>query len=121
MQKRLTARVVERVPVCNMCRLSVMLTNFRIGGAVWGERVQYEPLTDVVNLLPMWQREPVSLQLARQMQALCICAKELLDEYSIQPQDVNTQRSLLYANGIPSMLHDTTRCVDFAHDCIYFS
>ena len=27
-----------------------MLVNFRIGGAVWGERVQYEPLTDVDQL-----------------------------------------------------------------------
>ena len=42
-----------------------MLVNFRIGGAVWGERVHYEPLTDVMNLLPLWQQEPVPLRLAR--------------------------------------------------------
>ena len=92
-----------------------MLVNFRIGGAVWGERVQYEPLTDVVNLLPLWQQEPVSLRLARQMQALCICAKELLAEYSIQPLGISTQRSLLYANGVPPVLHDSTRCVALHH------
>lgn len=91
-----------------------MLVNFRIGGAVWGERVQYEPLTDVVNLLPLWQQEPVSLRLARQMQALCICAKELLAEYSIHTLGISTQRSLLYANGIPPVLHDSTRCVCLA-------
>ena len=34
----------------------MMLVNFRIGGAAWGERVQYEPLTDVMNLLPLWQQ-----------------------------------------------------------------
>lgn len=91
-----------------------MLVNFRIGGAVWGERVQYEPLTDVMNLLPLWQQEPVSLRLARQMQALCICAKELLAEYSFQPPGISTQRSLLFANGIPSISHDATRCVALA-------
>ena len=94
--------------------MSVMLVNFRIGGAVWGERVQYEPLTDVMNLLPLWQQEPVPLRLARQMQALCICAKELLAEYSVQPPRISSPRSLLYANGIPSVLHDTTRCVGLA-------
>ena len=94
--------------------MSVMLVNFRIGGAVWGERVQYEPLTDVMNLLPLWQQEPVPLRLARQMQALCICAKELLAEYSVQPPGISTSRSLLYANGIPSVLHDATRCVGLA-------
>ena len=91
--------------------MSVMLVNFRIGGAVWGERVQYEPLTDVVNLLPLWQQETVLLRLARQLQALCACAKELLVEYSVQPPRISTQRSLLYANGIPPVLHDATRCV----------
>ena len=65
-----------------------MLVNFRIAGAVWGERVQYEPLTDVMNLLPqsLWQQEPVPLRLARQMHALCTCAKELLAEYMYSVQ-----------------------------------
>lgn len=79
-----------------------------------GERVQCEPLTDVMNLLPLWQQESVQLRLARQMQALCICAKELLAEYSVQPPGISTQRSLLYANGIPPVLHDATRCVGLA-------
>ena len=91
-----------------------MLVNSRIGGAVWGERVQYEPLTDVMNLLPLWQQEPGQLRLARQMQALCICAKELLAEYSVQPPGISTQRSLLYAKGIPPILHNATRCVGLA-------
>ena len=81
---------------------------------MWGERVQYEPLTDVMNLLPLWQQESVQLRLARQMQALCICAKELLAEYSVQPPGISTQRSLLYANCIPPVLHDATRCVGLA-------
>ncbi|KAL0024210.1 hypothetical protein WJX77_008312 [Trebouxia sp. C0004] len=89
--------------------LELMGSHMRIGGAVWGERVQYEPLTDVMNLLPLWQQEFVQLRLARQMQALCICAKELLAEYSVQPPGISTQRSLLYANGIPPVLHDATR------------
>ena len=97
-----------------MWYFSVMLVDFRIGGAVWGKRVQYEPLTDVVNLLPLWQQETVSLRLARQIQALCICAKELLVEYSVQPPGISTQRCLLYANGIPPVLHDATRCVRLA-------
>ena len=50
----------------------------------------------------------------RQMQALCICAKELLAEYSVQPPGISTQRSLLYAHGIPSVLHEATRCVGLA-------
>ena len=76
-----------------------MLVNFRIGGAVWAERVQNEPLTDVMNLLPLWQQEHVPLRLARQMQALCICAKELLAAYSVQPPGISTRRSLLYAKA----------------------
>lgn len=88
-----------------------MLVHCRIGGAVWGERIQYEPLTDVVNLLPLWHHESVTLQLARQMQALCICAKELLDEYSVQPLGISKERSLLYADGIPPGLHNATWCV----------
>ena len=73
-----------------------MLVNFRIGDAVWGERVQYEPLTDVMNLLLLWQQERVPQRLVRQMQALCTCAKELLVEYSVQPSGTSTQRSLMY-------------------------
>ena len=70
-----------------------MLVNFRIAGEVWGERVQYEPLTDVMNLLPqsLWQQEPVPLRLARQMQALCICAKELLAKYMYSVQCTTTK------------------------------
>lgn len=89
-----------------------------IGGAVWGERVQYEPLTDVVNLLPLWQQERVALRLARQMQALCICAKDLPAECSVQAPSVSTQRSLLYANGIPSVLHDTKSVLALHNGCI---
>lgn len=38
-------------------------------------------------------------------------AKELLVEYSVYPASIITERSGLYANGIPSELHDETRCV----------
>lgn len=93
-----------------MCSNLIMLVHFRIGGAVWGKRIQYEPLTDVMNLLPLWQHDNVSMRLARQMQALCICAKELLDEYSVQPLGIS-ERSLLYANSIPPVLHNATWCV----------
>ncbi|KAL3155367.1 hypothetical protein ABBQ38_010928 [Trebouxia sp. C0009 RCD-2024] len=98
--------------------VELMGSHMRIGGAVWGERIQHEPLTDVMNLLPLWYQEPVSLRLARQMQALCICAKELLVEYSVQPPGISTHRSLLYANGIPSVLHDATRCVASQSDLL---
>ncbi len=88
-----------------------MRVDHRIGGAVWGNKVQYELLTDMMNLLPLWQQGPVMLRLARQMQALCLCAKELLAEYSVQPAGSSTERSGLYANSIPCELHDETRCV----------
>ncbi len=65
-----------------------MHVNYRIGGAVWGNKVQYEPLTDTMNLLPLWQQGPVLLRLVRQMQAFCLCVKELLAEYSVQPPGI---------------------------------
>ena len=95
-----------------------MLVNFRIGGAVW--RVQHEPSTDVMNVLPLWQQEHIPLRLAHQMQALCICAKELLAEYSIQPPGISTRRFLLYANGIPPVLHDQQGVLALHHGQICF-
>lgn len=87
----------------------VMPVNYRIGGAVWGSRVQYEPLTDTMNLLPLLHQGPGLLRLARQMQALCLCVKELLAEYNVQPAGISTKRSCLYADGVPCELHDETR------------
>ena len=95
-----------------------MCVNHRIGGAVWGSRVQYEPLTDTMNLLPLWQQGPVFLRLARHLQALCLCVKDLLAEYNVQSPGISTERSRLYANGIPVELHDETRCVTARSDHI---
>ena len=96
-----------------------MPVNYRIGGAVWGSRVQYEPLTDTINLLPLLHQGPGLLRLARQMQALCLCVKELLAEYNVQPAGIRTKRSCLYADGVPCELHDETRCVLAPHQIIY--
>ena len=41
-----------------------MHVNCRVGGTVWSNKVQYEPLTDAMNFLPLWQQGPVLLRLA---------------------------------------------------------
>ena len=72
-----------------------------------------------MNLLPWWQQGPVLLRLAQQMQALCLFVKELLVEYSVQPAGISTERSSLYANGIPCELHEETRCVGVTGSQMY--
>ena len=41
------------------------------------------------------------MRLAQKMQALCMCATQLLDGYDSKSQDTATERSRLYADGIP--------------------
>lgn len=79
----------------------------RIGGAVWTHKVQYEPLTDVKNLLPLLGQESAMLGLACQLQALRECLSDLVAEHSpASPQLASGSNRLpLFAEGIPPHLH----------------
>lgn len=79
----------------------------RIGGAVWTYKVQYEPLTDVKNLLPLLGQESAMLGLARQLQALRQCMSDLVAEHNhASPKLVSgSNRQPVFAQGIPPQLH----------------
>ena len=81
----------------------------RIGGAAWGQKIQYESLTPILNLLPLWGQEPAMLHLAKQIHALTKCAGELCSAHDIAPAQFQMERAELYANGIPAALHDPSR------------
>ena len=79
----------------------------RIGGAVWTHKVQYEPLTDVMNLLPLLGQESAMLRLACQLQALRECMSDLLAEHNHASPALaaSSNRLSLFAEGIPLQLH----------------
>lgn len=85
----------------------------RVGGAVWTHKVQYEPLSDVKNLVPLLGQESAMLGLARQLQALRQCTFDLVAEHSpASPRLASRANRLpLFAKGVPPQLH---RC------CIMF-
>ncbi|KAL3139354.1 hypothetical protein ABBQ38_003689 [Trebouxia sp. C0009 RCD-2024] len=87
--------------------LELMGAGLRIGGAVWTHKVQYEPLTDVKNLLPLLGQESAMLGLACQLQALRECLSDLVAEHSpASPQLASGSNRLpLFAEGIPPHLH----------------
>ncbi len=79
----------------------------RIGGAVWTHKVQYEPLTDVKNLLPLLGQESAMLGLACQLQAMRECMSDLVAEHSHASPELasGSNRLSLFAKGIPPQLH----------------
>lgn len=85
----------------------------RIGGAVWTHKVQYEPLSDVKNLLPLLGQESAMLGLARQLQALRQCTFDLVAEHNrASPRLASRSHRLpLFAKGIPPQLHRC--CITF--------
>lgn len=83
--------------------------NCRIGGAAWGHRIHYEPLTPVMNLLPLWSQESAMLRLAQQVTALLSCLEDLVVVYSTPASLALTDCSGLFGDDIPIALHDTHR------------
>ena len=82
------------------------LQNCRIGGAAWGDKIYYEALIPVMNLLPLWGQESVMLQLAQQVTALLFCLGELYAEYSLPASMAQSERAGLFGDGLPIALHD---------------
>ncbi|DBA76964.1 TPA: hypothetical protein ACH3X1_009557 [Trebouxia sp. C0004] len=91
-------------------------TNCRIGGAARGKKIYHEPLTPVMNPLPLWGQESAMLRLARQVTALLPCLGELYAEYTIPASMTQSECAGLYGAGIPIVLHDHHR---FQHVCRY--
>ncbi len=103
-----------------LCHCSERLANFsynarlrncRVGGAAWGDKIYYEALTPVMNLLPLWGQESVMLQLAQQVTALLFCLGELYAEYSLPASMAQSERAGLFGDGLPIALHDKHRYV----------
>ena len=69
--------------------------------------MQYEPLTDVKNLLPLLGQESAMLGLARQLQAMRECMSDLVAEHNEASPEVSSSsnRLALFAEGIPPQLH----------------
>ncbi|DBB04080.1 TPA: hypothetical protein ACH3X1_013133 [Trebouxia sp. C0004] len=87
----------------------MMGAGLSIGGAAWGDKIYYEALTPVMNLLPLWVQELAMLRLAQQVTALLSCLGELYAEYSLPAAMAQSERAELYGDGVPIALHNKHR------------
>ncbi|DBA72352.1 TPA: hypothetical protein ACH3X2_010509 [Trebouxia sp. C0005] len=74
-----------------------------------GDKIYYEALIPVMNLLPLWGQESVMLQLAQQVTALLFYLGELCAEYSLPASMAHNERAGLFGDGLPIALHDKHR------------